>query len=194
MDQSGLNARSQLPAIITGPPYPLQIDPPSTRRTGALVFALAAGTTVILWASSSDTPTVAENTHASIFDGCRTSSPAFNPETTHRLSVNHSSTSPRQINSTEINALFVRGIDLEATGDLAGARLVLSRAAEAGNARAAFMLAETYDPLELAKLGERGLASNLAAARIWYAKANDLGWKEAAARLERLPKDVAGDH
>jgi TPR repeat protein len=85
-------------------------------------------------------------------------------------------------------------LDLEATGDLAGARLVLSRAAEAGNARAAFMLAETYDPLELAKLGERGLASNLAAARIWYAKANDLGWKEAAARLERLPKDVAGDH
>jgi TPR repeat protein len=76
----------------------------------------------------------------------------------------------------------------------AAPRLVLSRAAEAGDARAAFMLAETYDPLELAKLGERGLAANLSTARIWYAKAHDLGWKDAAARLEKLPKDVTGDH
>ena len=78
----------------------------------------------------------------------------------------------------------------EAIGDLAGARLVLSRAAEAGDGRSAFMLAETYDPLELEKLGEHGLASSLATARLWYAKAHDLGWKEAATRLERLSKDI----
>ena len=55
---------------------------------------------------------------------------------------------------------------------------------------APFMLAETYDPLELEKLGEHGLAASLATARLWYAKAHDLCWKEAATRLERLSKDV----
>jgi hypothetical protein len=38
----------------------------------------------------------------SIFGDYRTSSPASNRETTRRFSVNQSSTSPRQINSTEI--------------------------------------------------------------------------------------------
>jgi hypothetical protein len=93
---------------------------------------------------------------------------------------------PRRISTTEVRALLERGNALEATGDLAGARLVLQRAAEAGNARAAFMLAETYDPIVLETLRESGLASNVATARVWYAKAKDLGSDEAPERLERL--------
>jgi hypothetical protein len=93
---------------------------------------------------------------------------------------------PRKISATEVHALLARGSALEATGDLAGARLVLQRAAEAGNARAAFMLAETYDPIVLETLRESGLASNVATARVWYAKAKDLGSDEAPERLERL--------
>jgi hypothetical protein len=45
------------------------------------------------------------------------------------------------------------------------ARLVLQRAAEAGDARAALMLAGTYDPIMLEKLGIQGLASDIAVAR-----------------------------
>jgi len=92
----------------------------------------------------------------------------------------------RKISATEVHALLERGNALEATGDLAGARLVFQRAAEAGNARAAFMLAETYDPIVLETLRESGLASNVATARVWYAKAKDLGSDEAPERLERL--------
>jgi TPR repeat protein len=94
--------------------------------------------------------------------------------------------SSRKITATEVRALLERGNALEATGDLAGARLVFQRAAEAGNARAAFMLAETYDPIVLETLRESGLASNIGTARVWYAKAKDLGSDEAPERLERL--------
>jgi hypothetical protein len=96
------------------------------------------------------------------------------------------SSASRKISATEVRALLARGNALEATGDLAGARLVFQRAAEAGNARAAFMLAETYDPIVLETLRESGLASNIETARVWYAKAKDLGSDEAPERLERL--------
>jgi hypothetical protein len=94
----------------------------------------------------------------------------------------------RRIDAQELKVLLARGNTLVATGDLAAARLVLQRAAEAGNARAAFMLAETYDPVVLEKLGELGLASNVAMARIWYRKAKDLGSEEAPECLERLAR------
>jgi hypothetical protein len=47
----------------------------------------------------------------------------------------------------------VRGLVALAKGDLSTARLFLSRAAEAGDARAWVALADTYDPAMLAKLG-----------------------------------------
>jgi TPR repeat protein len=81
---------------------------------------------------------------------------------------------------------YFSGNALEVTGDLAGARLVFQRAAEAGNARAAFMLAETYDPIVLENLGELGLASDVKAGRIWYGKAKELGSEAAQERLQRL--------
>ena len=90
------------------------------------------------------------------------------------------------IDGKQLEALFAHGYALKAIGDLAGARLVFRRAAETGNARAAFMLAETYDPIVLEKLGELGLASDVGAARIWYGKAKELGLEEALGRLERL--------
>jgi TPR repeat protein len=103
----------------------------------------------------------------------------------------------RQINPSEVNALLQRGNALKAIGDLAGARLLFGRAAEAGDARAAFSYAETYDPIVLQKLGEVGLASNVAIARTWYGKVGNRGSSEALERLERLahwltfPKAVA---
>src|SRR5215831_8608151 len=94
----------------------------------------------------------------------------------------------RRIDPGELTALVARGNALVATGDLSGARLLYRRAAEAGNARAALTLAETYDPIVLETLGESGLAPNVAMARLWYKKANELGSTEALARLERLER------
>ena len=50
------------------------------------------------------------------------------------------------LDPNEIASLLRRGDDLIASGDLAAARLVLRRAANAGDAHAAMTLAETYDP------------------------------------------------
>ena len=73
-----------------------------------------------------------------------------------------------------------------ASGDLAAARLVLRRAADAGDARAAMTLAETYDPAILEKLGVHGVVPDLAMARGWYEKAKQFGATEATQRLELL--------
>ena len=86
----------------------------------------------------------------------------------------------------EIAILIRRGEQLLATGDFSSARVLLRRAAEARDARAAFALASTYDPLVLSKLRVRGFAPDTAAARDWYQRAVELGSREAAARLDML--------
>jgi hypothetical protein len=86
----------------------------------------------------------------------------------------------------EIAASLKRGAALIESGDLAAARLVLRRAADAGDARSAMTLAETYDPVILEKLGVHGVVPDLAAARGWYEKAKQFGATEATQRLELL--------
>ena len=86
----------------------------------------------------------------------------------------------------EIASALSRGTALIASGDLAAARLVLRRAADAGDARSAMMLAETYDPAVLEKLGVHGVVPDLAKARGWYEKAKQFGAAEANQRLEVL--------
>jgi TPR repeat protein len=90
------------------------------------------------------------------------------------------------LDPNEIASSLKRADDLIASGDIAAARLVLRRAAEAGDARAAMTLAETYDPAVLEKLGVHGVVPDLATARSWYEKAKQFGATEAAQRLELL--------
>ena len=86
----------------------------------------------------------------------------------------------------EIASSLRRGNDLIASGDLAAARLVLRRAANAGDARAAMTLAGTYDPAILEKLGVHGFVPDAAKARVWYEKARKAGSAAAPQRLELL--------
>jgi hypothetical protein len=84
-------------------------------------------------------------------------------------------------------ALWVkRGEDFTVAGDFASARLLFLRAAESGNARAALMLARTYDPNVLGPIRAMGVAPDIAKARLWYEKAKDLGSPEAPLQLELL--------
>ncbi len=100
----------------------------------------------------------------------------------------------RQLDRQEIADLIKRGEGFIAAGDLASARLVLQRAAEAGDSQAALMLAGTYDPILLEKIGIqgfspdiiRGFAPDIALARTWYELAKQFGSKEAVRRLEML--------
>jgi hypothetical protein len=92
----------------------------------------------------------------------------------------------RTLDPEEIAILIRRGEQLIETGDISSARLLLRRAAEARDARAAFALAGTYDPLLLSKLGVYGFGPDVSAARHWYQKAAEFGSREASARLDSL--------
>ena len=94
--------------------------------------------------------------------------------------------SRRTLDQDEIAILYRRSQDLITQGDIAGGRLLLTRAAEAGDARAALALGATYDVAVLGKLAVLGVMADAAKAKAWYAKAAELGSGEAVKRLEVL--------
>ena len=94
----------------------------------------------------------------------------------------------RRLDREEIAYLLKRGEELVAVGELGPARLVLRRAAEAGDPNAAFALATTYDPTLLEALRVIGVAPDTAMARAWYEKAKEFGSTDASRRLELLAR------
>jgi hypothetical protein len=94
---------------------------------------------------------------------------------------------PRRLAAGEI-ALFVKtGTAYMANGNIGAARMMFQPGAEAGDAVAAFALAETYDPLVLSGLNAKGgITADVGLAQTWYQKARDLGSAVAPERLERL--------
>lgn len=93
----------------------------------------------------------------------------------------------KPLDAADIALMLKSGAQFRANGNIAAARMMLQRAADAGDATAAFALAETYDPVVLAGLGVRGgIAPDVALAERWYAKANALGTSAAEERLVRL--------
>jgi hypothetical protein len=93
---------------------------------------------------------------------------------------------PGQLEREEIAVLLKRGKDLMAAGDLAAARLVLKRAADANDVEATLALAATYDPYVLRELKVYSFAADAGMARAWYEKAKQLGSAVASRRLEML--------
>jgi hypothetical protein len=86
----------------------------------------------------------------------------------------------------QLERLLERGDRYLDQGNIQSARQFFLRAAQSGLAAAAFKLAETHDPHELARRNVRGLKPDPAEAKRWYARASDLGVSEAKARLGRL--------
>ena len=98
----------------------------------------------------------------------------------------HLAASPsRTIGEHQIALWVKRGEEFIAAGDFVSARRVFQRATERGNAKAAFMLAGTYDPAVL-DIRAMGVAPDMAKARSWYEKAKNLGSPEAVRKLEPL--------
>jgi hypothetical protein len=79
-----------------------------------------------------------------------------------------------------------RADELLRKGDVSGARLLLERALDNSNARAAFLMGETFDPNVLTKLRVLGIRGDASKAREFYAQALALGMVEARARMEAL--------
>jgi TPR repeat protein len=92
----------------------------------------------------------------------------------------------RHIDPDELAMLLNRAKGLLQSGDIPPARLLLERAADAQDALAAYLLAQTYDPDVLGARDARTITPDLVAARAWYQKAAQLGSAEAQRRLAQI--------
>ena len=93
---------------------------------------------------------------------------------------------PAQNDAADLRALASDGDMRLASGDIASARLYYERAAEAGDARAARLLGNSYDPAFLARWGVRGMNGDSEEAARWYKLAGALGDNEAKNDLAAL--------
>jgi hypothetical protein len=91
-----------------------------------------------------------------------------------------------QLDHKQTEQLVVRGQKLVAEGDFASGRLLLQRAAEAHDPRAALALGASYDPVLLARIPMYRVFVDTSLARDWYLKAREFGSSEAQERLNLL--------
>jgi hypothetical protein len=92
----------------------------------------------------------------------------------------------RTLDADTLAGLMTRARSLIGVGDIAAARLLLERAANAKDANAALLLAQTYDPAVLGTSDARSIIADASVARDWYQRAASLGSAEARQRLGRL--------
>lgn len=81
--------------------------------------------------------------------------------------------------------MLKRASTLLGENDIAGARLIFQYLANHGSASGAFALAESYDPKKWASHRVTGMTPDGNLARTWYARAAELGSREAAAVLRK---------
>ena len=99
---------------------------------------------------------------------------------------NEAAAPSKTLDAETLAALMTRAKSLLALGDIAAARLLLERAANAQDATAAFLLAQTYDPAVLGVRDTRSITADPVMARDWYRKAASLGSADAQQRLTQL--------
>jgi len=99
---------------------------------------------------------------------------------------NEAAAPSKTLDAETLAALMTRAKSLLALGDIAAARLVLERAANAQDASAAFLLAQTYDPAVLGVRDTRSITADPVMARDWYRKAASFGSADAQQRLTQL--------
>jgi hypothetical protein len=91
----------------------------------------------------------------------------------------------QSLNGDLASTLMRRGQDFLGTGDIAAARVLFGRLADAGIADGAFAMAQTYDPRYLNMHNVIGVVGDESKARAFYQQAAQLGSVEAAHMLEQ---------
>jgi hypothetical protein len=99
---------------------------------------------------------------------------------------NEAAAPPKTLDAETLAALMTRAKSLLTLGDIAAARLLLERAANAQDATAAFLLAQTYDPAVLGVRDTRSITPDPVMARDWYRKAASFGSAAAQQRLTQF--------
>ncbi len=100
---------------------------------------------------------------------------------------------PSAMSSAEEAKLVARAESLIKQFNFVGARLFLAHALEKGSARAAFMMAETYDWQVLRSLQAYGVRGDTQMARDFYQLAAAAGIEKARERVEALQSDANAD-
>jgi hypothetical protein len=100
---------------------------------------------------------------------------------------------PNAMSSADEAKLVARAESLIKQSDFAGARLLLEHAFEKGSARAAFLMAETYDRKILRSMRAYGVRADAQLARQFYELAATAGIEKARERIEALQSDAAID-
>src|ERR1700730_10570380 len=100
---------------------------------------------------------------------------------------------PGAMSSAEEANLVARAQSLIKQFDFVGARLLLAHAVAKGSARAAFMMAETYDRQILRSLQAYGVRGDAQMAREFYQLAAAAGIEKARERVEALQSDANAD-
>jgi hypothetical protein len=105
-------------------------------------------------------------------------SPPVAPTTQERTATIPQAKETRRIAPDDLAVLIRRGEEVLKTGDTSAARLLLERAAEAGSARAAFLIGTSYETVSAVRR-----AADTETARNWFRRAVELGSVEAQQRL-----------
>jgi hypothetical protein len=147
----------------------------NVRRSAAAITPLPAAPAVV---APVPLPAASVNAIAGTPVPAQTTAPQPAPPPDNRPTV--------RLDSGELGMLVKRGNEFIANGDLAAARLLLRRGAEAGSAEAALALGATFDPVVMQRLGAIGTTPDIAQARQWYQRAAELGSNAALQRLAGL--------
>jgi hypothetical protein len=99
---------------------------------------------------------------------------------------NEAAAPSKTLDAETVAALMTRANRLLALGDIAPARLLLERAANAQDATAAFLLAQTYDPAVIGVGDARSITPDPVMALDWYRTAASFGSADAQQRLTQL--------
>jgi len=157
------------------PPAPVEGLRPPSRNDNQPDVQLAT-TDIASWHSAPPTSTPPAPTSTAPPGGQGSPEPASPP-------------SLQRPDAAQIAVMVKRGGEFMANGNIGAARVMFRPAAEAGDATAAFALAETYDPFVLERLGAKGgITPDVTLARRWYEAAKDLGSVAAPDRLVRLAR------
>lgn len=173
-------ATAPLPVVPAAIPAPVaEAAPIATQETSAAVPTAPTGVTVQTAEASPTQETSAAPTATP--EPAEAVPPADPPQPAAKPLIK-----PPTLSADEIAVLVKRGKDFLTNGDISSARLLLRRAAEAGNAEAALALGSTFDPVIIARLGAIGVKADAAKARQWYEKAAALGSNTASQQIAKL--------
>jgi hypothetical protein len=119
-------------------------------------------------------------------DPARVSDPVPQSQILAARAGNEAAAPSKTLDADTLAALMTRARRMLTLGDIAAARLLLERAANAQDATAAFLLAQTYDPAVLGVRDTRSITPDPVMARDWYRKAASFGSAAAQQRLTQF--------